>query len=468
MSNSNITIVRDGQTIRLDPPDPHVTAALEVVRHRYHLDDSHVVATHESLLDPHPPRANAGLMLPIARLLSLRGITPCVRSVTPLAALDAPGLASDDIASLIAANSHGLIVASAVEVVAELHRAFPQARICVLSASRKRIVQIGRDVTAQIPDATIMRRATSPPRTSRVIVGTFTDMANPDLEFQNADIVLLLDAREALREEAQSVLMTAGARFRLFGLLPFNCELCSYDARRLMAIFGPVRLELPGHQGQRFRETAVAWLQIRGEGATNESYHQSRSRGYWDCHFRNRRIARFAAALSDPHQTFASRPKLAEYLSRLYGRRIAIVVANLTHAGNLARYLPDWPIVASAIGADPFEDFDTRSTAEQIADRIIITQEQLVWGEIHDMDVVVWAAGGEIGATSVRFLFTCPVGVPQPLLVVDCDDRHGLLLKHWSKQRRRAYKKVGWLGLGVDPTVSRIDAFLASHPVSTE
>ena len=122
MTNSNITIVRDGQTIRLDPPDPQVTAALKVVRRRYHLDDSHMVATHESLLDPHPPRANAGLMLPIGRLLGLRGITPCVRSITPLSTLDAPGLASDDIASLVAANSHGLISAWAADVVAELHR----------------------------------------------------------------------------------------------------------------------------------------------------------------------------------------------------------------------------------------------------------------------------------------------------------------------------------------------------------
>ncbi len=437
-----------------------------VAHHRCHSKDSdkQAVVPRESLLDQ--PRANAGLMLPIVRLLHQRGITPCIRNVTPLATLDPPGLASDDVASFAAAHSHGLIITSegsAVEVVAELNRALPQARICILSASRKHLAWLYRFIKAQVSDAMVLRATTPGKAVSRVVLGTFADVVKPALEFQKADIVLLLDAREALRADAQNALLTAGSRFRLFGMLPFNCDFSTYESARLMATFGPVRLEISGGD-RRLREVAVAWLRNRPGVAENEGPLDSRPQGCWNCDFRNRRIARIAKALSDSQRTFSTNPKLAEYLSRLRSRRTAIVVANPTHLACIGAYLPHWSILEDA---ESLNELLQCRTQDLIADKLIITQEQLAFGDVHDVDIIIWAAGGEIGATSVRFLFTCPVAMPQPLLVVDCDDKHGASFQQSTKQRRRAYLDAGWFGLGVDPAIDRIDAFLRSQSVGT-
>ena len=422
---------------------------------------------------------NAGL-IPVLRQRALElGVELNVEAISEITQLPAPqnhhALSYPSVASFTRQHERGVIRVSGdfdrAVVVADLVRAFPESRLVVLAGKVAPLQRLHGKVAGQCKDVLppgqirlvhdrCRLELGDDEEMPRLILATF--LAAGDIDFPASDLVLLLDAEECVRDQAQLALEQMDARFRLFGILRANQRLAPFVADTIMAVFGPELIDLMSW-GRVRRWAQVLWVENRQQsiavdpGTSNFAY-----RCYYHNERRNRRIKQIAVNCLEPKA-----PTAGEQGNR--PRNVAILVDRVDHAVALGKMLPDWPIIAG-------DKIDTHGLPGSIRTRLKhgrrqpIGRCQIVLSDAaqrrngSDLDVVIWAAGGTgVEGLPASWLAQMP-GTNRPLLIVDFKDRFNAVTGTWSAKRNAAYEARDLFEIGVTPTQGRIRRFRSQQP----
>jgi hypothetical protein len=480
-----ITLRVEGQALIVVPACPDVetkliTRSLDVAHDDQH--GSRIVRRPSSLLNPALVGPTAGLAsiaqylaaqsdYKVTLQLPVRRLGPCV----PLAAREPT---DHHLLEFVGGNSHGVIRYAPGRVtvawlVAQIALAYPEATVAVVTASEVQACRFLQRLWRWIPTATLATARTCPEFPGRVMVSTFYGLAHPTLELERRQIVIALDAEEAAGERGQLALYCA-KNARLFGLLPIGYQPAPRNWDRVVAAFGLEQTEVPRH-GDHVRQVRVAMVKIfggiplpMGNDALSLLKH-----GIWHHSVRNRQLAGVANALANGDQLKLLVTCPAANQANLEPRRTIVLTDTVEHALALAVQLPTWPLFSDD------EEINqanlTPQKRELMAERLLLTREGIhaiatVGGlanlDLNQVDAVVWAGGRQhLPPLPADKLISGP-GQEQPLLVVDCADRHHPRLRQWSRRRQEAYIASGWFPVGANPSVGRIANFLAQRGVT--
>ncbi len=456
------------------------------------VDETHgqrAVARQESLLRARPARANAGLAAAVClKLAQLGYAVRQERLEGPLAPLPPPDLTllpqyrpiDRHVLNFVPIHAQGLIEYDGEQVeiawtIAQIASAFASASIAIVTVSRHKARQVAQGLTRWVTGVTLLAKRSCPLPVGRVVVGTYRDMDHGEVELGKRDIVICLDALEALHEQSQTTLLAPNARFRLLGLLRRDRFISPREWDWLMAVFGPHRVTLPGHGLEDLR-VEVTWLRTDAprvaQGIAKSALIAT---GVHSHPTRNRRLADLAQALVG-HDDRKVRRLLADgeqalaHLPADRPARVGVVVESLEHAINLAELLPAWPLAAAGdanLDGLPTEDqrlFAERRGMWNLGTNFVATTAVLPDMALSSLDVIIWAGGGQYGPPLGAEQLICAAGEDRRLLLVDCDDRHHPLLRRWSRRRFGEYLDRDWFGVGIEPSIGRTQWFLKQRP----
>lgn len=483
------TIERVGQTITVRPPFEDALGGLATSLHVAAVHPSlgfRVVPWREPLFEVEqtvagPAAVMAAGLEPVARgLLERAGIVVVVegRTVLPLPAPElaagTPRAIDPALLDFVRGPERGLIRigpgVSPERLVAGLRLAYPGAGIAVAANRREDVRRFGRRLREIIPGACWSLGDDFPADPGPLVVTTYTGLADHGVALHRRDILVCLDALEALGRVACRAIGCAD-RARLFGLIRSGEPLAPYDQDRLRARFGFDVIEIPRH-GHVARPVEVFTARIVGGAPTDCADTISlKRRGVWTHPIRNRRIARLAAALTGSGgELIAEHPAIAARLGDTIPR-LVVLVEGIEHATALARTLPGWPIV-------PGSDLETGALPKAMARlvdasrwvgrecpaRAIATLAGLGEVDLEHVDLVLRADGGLKVPDALARGLSIPYPGGRPLLLGDFDDRHHPELRRRSRGRREAYRALGWTVDGVARPSSALDLFPAARP----
>jgi hypothetical protein len=310
----------------------------------------------------------------------------------------------------------------------------------------------------------------------RVVIGTPYGLADDGAELNKRALVLFPRAQDALQEHAQTALMTADPRFRLFGFLPADCKFSPCEQDWIRATFGFSEVTIPRH-GFVERPVRTVWSPVDGgpRFPLGASVLELKRLGIWQHPVRNRRIARIAREFSrrDINWLRERVPEFAMAGIASTACRVLVVVEGVDHALALAKLLPDWPVIVGdgvcEAGFDRYQRqlLAQRRTMPSTTGLMIATLAGLAQPGVLDfnsVDVVVWAGGGSHLPPLPAEMLICRPEQTRALLLVDVADRHHPQLRRWSRYRREEYQDAGWIAPGTDPVKARIDRFLTQRP----
>ena len=392
------------------------------------------------------------------------------------------GLCDAQMLAMIRAQDHGLIHYNACGgmdlawLIAQIALAYPQATLAVMVASVDLGHRLQRRIGRWIPKVAMLAAQPNTRPVGRVVIGTHYGLADHEVELNKRDIVIFPRAQDALQEHAQTALMTADPKFRVFGFLPTDCKLSPYQQDWIRATFGFAEVTIPRH-GFVTRPVRTVWSAVEGgpRQQPGTSLLKLNRQCVWYHPVRNRRIAQLAAKISqrDTNWLRQRMPEVSVAASATATCRVLVLAEAVEHALNLADLLPDWPVIVGEgvieVGLDSKQ---RRLLAERRAMRVtsgpvIATPAGLARPGalgLNTVDVLIWTgAGKQLPPVPAEMLVSCPAQA-RGLLVVDFNDRHYPQLQRWSRLRRRACLDAGWIALGDNPVRARIDQFLARRP----
>ena len=478
-SQRTVLVSRNGQCLSIDDLDLLNLGDVTTARIASNNDHEHGYRTErrlDSLLRPSDGmmRPNAGLLPVLAHRAALAGLGLHVRLLGPsIATLPEPTadtrIADVTLPMFVRAQERGLIrVGRGVAIanlIAELNAAFPTARTVILGAHRNDLQRLDRDLQRLAAPAQLYvgRHAGAP--TARIVLTTF--IAAADAELAQADLVILVDADEAVQQRAQAALVTTDARFRLFGILAADRILAPYSRDVVIATFGPEVLNIPRH-GFTLGKVSVAWCNVQTpKVAVDADPLELRRRGYWQHPTRNRRLANLAQAVFERDcMLLRPYPDVARWLrsATVPPSCIAVLVDTVEHAVALAEQLPGWPIAA---GEHPcLHGLPARK-------RRLLAERRAMWFGQHQIvtssaaqelrilpDVIVWAGGGPQCPALPDHWLQRRTGDNSQVLLVDCVDRHHRQLARWSRRRKLSYINADRFDVGITPATGRVIRFL--------
>lgn len=489
-SNSRtVRIERDGRFIRVEPPSLVALAGLTTCRRVAGDDPRHGYRLErrvESLLDRNPPGPNAGLEPVVWRLLHRAGYRIKRNMIGPVNRLPQPDLTNIpsgycDRQWLDFVHRHfegvGWYQPGQVDIahlVAEVCLAYPSATIAIVGASKAKLKPLARWLRKKLKaKVSFADAAKCPAHVGRIVVSTFMGLADPNIEFEKRDIVIVPNARDAISERGQATLSIVDGRFRLFGLLPINYQLAPRERDLIAAIFGLEEVTIYKH-GYTQRSVTVTWSQIIGGQQLGCSLDgvALKHAGLWAHELRNRRIAKLAkmVAAGEIEQLRESFSAVAQGVEALESRKTLILVESVDHALALAARFPQWPLVTGPeVTLDGLDCRQRRLLAERRGIwstgnvLLIATTTGLSSVDVAAVDVIIWAGGGAHPPPLPPDHVMCRSSEENTLLVIDFDDHHHPVLQQWAQSRREAYDKAGWFAVGVDPLLARVDRFLAQR-----
>ena len=468
----------DDQTIRPNPNCPAIesllqfrtTAASTDAAHGYRLDRIRL-----PMLGTSANIANGGLAEVVAYMLLNSGYEvetrrPSIRRLaTPLES------GNPHVMDFICRRTHGLIQHNlsderVADLCADIAQSLHDARIAFVAVKEQDVWQLHHDlsthfgrVTLALPD-----RCEDPER--RLTVSTIYGLGHPDVIGDPFDIVIFMDAGEAVCENGQLALRGQG-RARLFGLLRHDRELAPRLQDLIMAMFGPRHVTVP-RLGYQDRQVEVAWCQVKGGPQlpgrlTGFALHR---RGIVGHELRNRRIAKLAEGIVQRDEKAVKRicPSAGPIVSNVSGTT-AIIVDGIEHGLELARLLPDWMLITDrevnltglSTRLRSVHDHHRGSTFHP---GVIVTTSGLGCVNLHQLGAVIWAGGG-IGVPKLPAnALMCSASEPYPLLWIDFHDAQHGELRRQSAKRRDAYLANDWFPIGELPVVGRIKRFLGDRP----
>ncbi|MDB5306081.1 MAG: hypothetical protein JWO38_283 [Gemmataceae bacterium] len=406
-------------------------------------------------------------MLPVVGPDGLDRRVRMIRTGAPLPPPVATSPRGPAVLDLVRRHDRGLVrydpaAVDVAAVIAEIALAWPQMSVAVVCdraaetrALRDRLRHLGLADT--IASASRNRPCTGD--AGRVIVATPVGLAGDGVDLAWRQIVIVVDALDALGEQARYCLDHA-LRARVYAMLPIDARPSPHEWDLLRMRFGFAELVVPA-PGLIERPVTVEWESVRcGRGPDlGADILAVKRRGVWHNGQRNRLVAGIArrVATGSPDDGAA-------------GAGTLVLVETVAHALALAGRLRGWSVVSSlpvikdgltasqmaaiGAGASPF------STAPFPA---IVTFDGLARYDLAAVTAIVRAdAGtglpplppGRLGAE-----FPAP-----PLRLVDLDGDSHPLLRRAARQRRAAYVGRGWFAPGVDPVEGRAARFLGTRP----
>lgn len=308
----------------------------------------------------------------------------------------------------------------------------------------------------------------------RMICCTPTGAA--DLDSEKADIVLMLDAFQALNESMQLFLIQTDARFHLFGFWQTDRKPTPYELAKLRSVFGFEQIDLKSNG--RVRRTAhYAWIR-QGRGVSigvtepTSSIEKPTLRepvdsmtAYVYNHARNDQICRLAKKLRSDSQLNAS---TYGEISRWIADRgcppvaVTILVDRLDHAYQLARRLDGWEIVADPKSRlhnlpESFRRRINQGVSNWFPGRIVVSDIAQKTNGYHS-NVVIWAGGG-LSIDIPEFWFYTQHDPSNSLLIVDFTDDFTPTTRLLSKRRQQSLIEREVFPVGTSPVFGRIQRF---------
>ncbi len=483
------TIQRAGQGIAVRPP---CEEALRPLVTAIHVAAVHAKQGFQTVTRPFPffrvedtpwgrQAVIAAGLEPVARgLLERAGIAVVVeeRAVTPLPSPPAGTAGGIDRAVLdfVRGRERGLIrlgtSVCAAKLVVQLRPAFPEATIAVAATRRDDVRRFGQILRSIIPGACWSLGDAFSADPGPLVVSTYMGLADHGVALHRRDIMICLDAREALNRDACLAIGHAD-RARLFGFIGRDERLAPYDRDRMWALFGLDALDVPRH-GQVARPVEARFARMMGGPMPQGPDIVTLKReGIWANPVRNRRVARLAKALAggDGPGLAAESPAIAPWAADMGASRVIVLVEAIEHALALADRLPGWgllagPHVATAGLSPRHRDILGRrpGTGRVRPCRAIATLAGLAATDVEAADVIVRADGGVGIPGALESGPAMPYLAGRPLLLVDLDDRHHPELRRRSRARRGAYLDRGWSVDGAAGPETPLDLFLATRP----
>ena len=263
---SVVVVDRVGQELLVEPPCNELLAPLRTTRHalcRNTPGGRRVEPLPESLgtVDDHPggPRTYypAGLEPVVVRMLNRAGyqVTRTGDRVVVLPAPETPdgrdlGPVDAALVDFVHRYERGLVrydcrTVNPARLVAQLRLAYPAAKIAVAIGRREDLWAFGRCLKSFIPGATVADDRHAGPA-GPLVVSTFMGLGADGVDLHRRDILIVLDAPEALGRFARLAL-SGCPQARLYGLLDRTRRLAPYDQDRLRAVFGPEEVVIPRH-----------------------------------------------------------------------------------------------------------------------------------------------------------------------------------------------------------------------------
>lgn len=488
--NARAVIRRDGQQIFVEPRDLPALARLTTVRAQESTHEDgrlRLVRQPQSLLDPDPPRTNAGLSLIVVDVLAQSGFEVIRRTTTPISPLSAPVMGElphnrpidAGVLDFVHHNDRGIIRCYAgvayAWLIAQMNVAWPDRTFAIATATNDEACRLRRALYKLGIKSTLVTRRYCSDHPRRVVIGTYTAMAHPQIECNKRDVFIAANAVHALGENAQRCLLQADAGFRLFGFLPNNRQLSPWEQDWLMATFSPETITIPAH-GYEEITPGVVWVPFRWNGKDAQTYSTLTAKRelVWQHHVRNRWIAKLAKNLvTSDAVTFTSEDNNVVIAPPDdHSRRVIVLVDGVEHALAIADRLPGWPIIT----ADTNEQYLTRQQ------RRILIERRNLWNTGTNMivtttgadsvdisgngttTVVIWASSGPHLPPLPPAWRAVAAGEARDLLVVDVQDRGHGNLAAWARRRKKAYEQTEWLPPGTNPLVARIRRFLKNRP----
>ncbi len=488
-----VVVDRIGQELLVEPRYDEALAPLRTVRHALSRGEGsgrRVEAVTESLgtVDRHPsgPRTYypAGLDPVIDHLLNRAGnqVTRTGDRAVILPAPETPegrDLGPVDAALLNFVHRHerGLVrydgrTVNPARLVAQLRLAYPEAGIAVAAGRREDLWAFGRCLKSIIPGATVADDRHAGPA-GPLVVSTFMGLGADGVDLPRRDVVVVLDAPEALGRYARLALPGA-PQARLYGLLDRSRRLAPFDSDRVLALFGPEEVVIPRH-GCVERRVEVVTCRITGgpAGAAGDDVVAPKRSAVWLNPVRNRRLARLAGAVAqgDLGRIASESHALAARLVDGSESRVVVLVENVEHALALTERLPGWPIVTGpdvvTVGLSPRQVAaleERRWRGGDLPARVVATLAGLDAAGLVEPDVVIRADGGKDVPEALANCCITHNHRARLLLLVDPDDRHHPVLRRWARRRRESYLARGWaVGLSGVAT-DAIGRFLDSRP----
>ena len=479
------TLVQDGQHLWLTQDIPDIVGFLTTQKLVPHDDGDgiRIVRQVESLLDR---PLNAGL-LPVIKPLMTHfagaapryGFTSLRPRPFPKPTVDRIGLLGPvdvDLLDQVQTQAHGLVrYGEAVKpawLVAQIAFAFPDAAMAVVIENEQAAKSLVAGLLHCGVRATFANAARCPASVSRVVVSTFYGLSHTDLEYEKRDVMVVLDAVQALRQRGTMALqMFTG---RLFGFLPVERKISPFEADCLTATFGFHDTVIPKH-GYKLRQVATAWHRISGGQRLPNDLLRLKRRGIWNHDIRNRQISAVAKALVADDQAARTDPfpVLAASLSSSEPVNVVILVEGIDHALALAPRLPGWAIVTGphvlehGLTSQERQILAERRAITSMGTRAIVTVAGLEQYDLSSVDVLIWAGAGEHVPPLCPTRLTSRHDDDRRLLVIDLDDRYHPLMRRWSRWRRQGYEQAGWFLAGMSQLEGSMRRFLSERPEGT-
>lgn len=424
-----------------------------------------------------------GLADPLTYLCLQAGIKPRMSSMgRPLGKRCTPNelpvpTQDDHVLDSLDRQPHGIIEygrgVDLATLSAQIVNALPETPMAFLTGSKGRGRQFCSQLTSILGRPIVFADANTAPdeRDQLVAVATFYGSQQVYPELEHRQLVIVLDAEEAVSEHGQFVLWRC-LNAKLFGLHPLGRQVPPWARDRIARTFGFYSVAVPKH-GQRLRP--VVTMERKLNGVSPASWQRNHDQGnsesiYTACitknHVRTRQIARFAQRiLKQPQDWGISVPTSPSFGPAL---RVVLVAADPAHAARFAKQLPSWslylqgPMAAKhpAVVANPQQ---YTSVWSPIAPGIITTPFGLATINNKWIDILIWAVGDKYGPALSPYRLAQPLSDERPLYLLDFFDDYHRMTRDWSHKRARNYVRREWLPAGVDPHTHRIQAFLAHH-----
>lgn len=427
----------------------------------------------------HPQLANFGLYEVLRMRSELRGNSLRISASAAIKRLPAPAgdqLQFPDLAEFLAQHHQGLICHSksvgATDIIRDVHQAFPEQRIMVISPRQQRNSELFRQLrpvvnSIHLDDPDRPLNWSEVEELPRVIIST--PYGVQAYEFPSTDILILLEARNCCHSRTRDMLSQIDLRARVYGLHPRRFELSPHESDMCMVTFGPHQLELrddskvtrPAHL------VRIPFRKIFRKKSKEIDFAKSL---YWQNRKRNKLITEVAKELSaGTGGEFTNLLSSAGWELPEDRPNITILVDRPMHAVELSGRLNDWPVLIDPTVLDYLNGQfrnrvlnQSRSWTSEPANIMLTDYARNT--SIEDVDILIWAAGtSHTTGIPDRFLRSAAAR-NKPLLIIDFEDRGNPDTQRFSDLRAEEFYRRGIFPPGISPPQGRVALFLRNQP----
>ena len=340
-------------------------------------------------------------------------------------------------------------VKDVVTRIVELYRLFPEAKIVVGVATRKRARGLWWLLTESLGEPVGREWGEARRFKARITISTFAYFNAFDP--REVDVLLLPDADEVVGETAKKHIPVLTTQVkRVYAFEPPNHRASDAERLSIEAMAGEVIHRIGNSAAQVQVSACPVTLPLRVNGL--EGLERKR-RGLWNNARRNALVGRVARAVAARelhklvHLGVTVAGDVGPWLHQLHRPRVFVLVESLEHARELQKNLTDWAVLS----ARPAEGGEERQAAVAVHPRSGIVTLTYMASHRIAADVLVVADG--VNALASCRGFPPPAGacVNGRVMLVDFQDNFDEQSVRDSRRRFREYAARGWTVTGMNP-----------------